>query len=301
VPAFFIPGSSNQRALVIAGVHGSELSSIEVAYRLVTRLLQGNRPYYSVIIVPSLFPDNAIRAMSNPGSIGATSNIGRYTFLNGVDPNRQMPSPGKSFDDSACLDHIGRKIETENQFLLQLIQRFRPQRIANIHAIRDQVHGGVYADPRTDSRGMALGFSTDSSLAIDIAAFIHKNGAHVAGNKLESHPTALYYKDPSPVPAGQWQPRNMSGSQLNAKRGSGVSLGTWASTAVHDTLNPGNDRDAMRILTIEYPGYRRPVDYTGESQQLFHFRQVEVYAAAIETYFLGQYYVENQANDFASK
>lgn len=294
IHAYYIPGTSDQRALVIGGVHGSELSAIEVAYRLVTRLIQGKQPYYSVIIVPSLFPDNAIRAISEPGSIGGTSNIGRYSCHDGVDPNRQMPTPGKAYDERSGLDHAGRKIEKENQLLLQLIQDFQPRRIANLHAIRDPDYGGVYADPRTDHNGIALGYASDSALAVDIAAFIHTQGGRVAGNKLDKAPTALYYKDPLPAGAGNWQKRNMTGSALAAKRGSGVSLGTWASTAIAHEKDPAKNREAIRILTIEYPGYKRAADYYKESQQLFQFRQTDLFAAAIETIFLGQFYTEQR-------
>jgi hypothetical protein len=176
-----------------------------------------------------------------------------------------------------------------------LIEKFKPQRIANIHAIRDPGYGGVYADPRTDQHGIALGFETDRQLALDIADHIHQNGGNVAGNKLEKKPTALYYKDPLPAAAGQYQKRNMTGSVLNGKRGSGVSLGTWGSTAITNEIIKEKNRDAMRILTIEYPGYKRPVDYETKSQQLFHHRQVGLYAEAVDKYFLGSFYTEAES------
>lgn len=301
INAYYIPGSSNLRALVMAGVHGSELSSVEVAYRLLSQLLQDKQPYYSIIIVPSLFPDNAMKAMNQPGQIGSVENIGRYTYPHAVDPNRQMPSPGKAFDENNGLDHLGRQIEPENQLLLRLIQSFRPQRIANIHAIRDVNYGGVYADPRTDQKGFALGYSTDSSLAVNIASYIKENGGNVAGNKLDKMPTALYYKDPIPAPAGSLQKRNMSGTVLQAKRGSGVSLGTWASTAIAHEQDPSRNRDAMRILTIEYPGYKRPDDYKTEAQQLFQHKQTEIFAAAIRRFFTGPYFTETTMDDYAKK
>lgn len=298
IHAYYIPGKSPLRALVIGGVHGSELSSVEVAYQLLDQLLAGEQAYYSVMIVPSLFPDNAVKALKDPSQIGGLGNIGRYSHTHAVDPNRQMPTPGKAFGKDG-LDHVGRKIEAENRLLLQLITDFKPLRVANIHAIRDPNYGGVYADPRTDNKGIALGYETDSKLALDIARYIADHGGNVAGNKLAKSPTALYYKDPEPVPAGAFQRRNMTGSVLNAKRGSGVSLGTWGSTAIEGESDPSKNRDAMRILTIEYPGYKRPMDYPVRSQQLFQQEQVRLYATAIETYFLGMYYTETEMNSLA--
>ncbi|MEI9945887.1 MAG: hypothetical protein WDN26_16910 [Chitinophagaceae bacterium] len=290
VEAWYFPGSSDKSALVIAGVHGSELSSVEVAKTLIGQLQQGWGNYYNVIVIPSLFPDNAVMAINNPMHIGSEANIGRYSMPYSVDPNRQMPSPGRAFDEQTGLDHLGRKIEIENQLLLQLIQSFRPQRIINIHAIRNTGYGGVYADPRTDDRGIALGYASDSSLAIAMAEYIDEGGGNVNGNHLNKKPTALYYKDPLPAPAGFFQKRNMTGSSLNANRGSGVSLGTWASTAVANEEDPSKSREAMRIITMEYPGCKRPVDYSSEAEQLLQQNQIELFASSVYRIFLGNYF-----------
>jgi hypothetical protein len=162
----------------------------------------------------------------------------------------------------------------------------------NIHAIRDIEHAGIYADPRTDDKGYALGFETDSSLAVQMALLVAKKGGYIPGNRLNSDPTALYYKDPTPVDKGSFQQRNFSGSSLSNNRGSGISLGTWASTAVSGATNPTMNRDAMRILTIEFPGYKRPGDYKDARQKDYFARQVDLYASAIEKIFLKKYFVE---------
>ncbi|MBO9660619.1 MAG: hypothetical protein J7527_17490, partial [Chitinophagaceae bacterium] len=79
VNAWYFPGRSDKRALVIGGVHGSELSSIEVAQALVEKLMSAEeKPYYSVIVIPALFPDNAATAMKVPEQTGSVLNIGRY-------------------------------------------------------------------------------------------------------------------------------------------------------------------------------------------------------------------------------
>jgi len=301
VEAWFFPGTSDQNALVIGGVHGSELSSMDVAKALVQQLQQTNSSYYNVIIIPALFPDNASKAINNPEHIGSTANIGRYTRSNSVDPNRQMPSPGKAFDVAMRVDHLGRQIESENQLLLQLIQTFHPQRIMNIHAIRNSSYGGVYADPRTDHAGIALGYSSDSSLAIQMAAYLDAQGGNVKGNNLDTKPTALYYKDPMPSPAGVLQKRNITGSDLHAHRGTGISLGTWASTAVVYDEDPSKSRDAIRVITMEYPGCKRPEDYKSVSDQLFHLKQIELFASSVHVIFLGDYFAENKIYDLVKK
>ena len=294
VEAYYFPGTSNKKALIIGGVHGSELAAIEVAKELIDEFKKGELSYYSVVIIPCLFPDNAATTLRFPSQIGGTDNIGRYTHALAVDPNRQMPSPGTQFDRRTAFDHLGRIIEKENQLLLQLINEFRPQRIVNLHAIRDTAHAGIYADPRTDSKGLALGYETDSSLAVDMARYIHQSGGSTSGNELEKRPTALYYKDPVIVPKGFLQKRNINSNVLIKGKGHGVSLGSWASTAVEDSINPGNNRNAIRLITVEFPGYKRPIDYKTITQQNYYQRQVQLYAGAVKTIFLGNHYTEQE-------
>jgi hypothetical protein len=288
IDAWYFPGTSSRKALVIGGMHGSELSSIAVADALVEQLLKAGPGYYSVIVIPCLFPDNATAAGLDPAKVGGPHNTGRYSNQHAADPNRQMPSPRKAFRPDLPLDHLGRTIEHENQLLLDIITQLKPERIANIHAIRDEAHAGIYADPRTDSKGMALGFETDSSLAVRMAMHVTNEGGSVPGNNLDKQPSALYYRDPVPAPAGMLQKRNTCGSNLPGKRGHGISMGSWASTAVEDTSYPAANRDAIRLITIEFPGYKAPLHYTDAAQQQHCAKNVGAFASAIRNVFLGE-------------
>jgi hypothetical protein len=297
IRAYYFPGASNKRALVVAGVHGSELSSIEVAKSLIASLQQDATTFYSVIVVPCLFPDNEVSAKQDINGLGIIHNNGRYSNTTSADPNRQMPVLGKSFNINNPVDYLGRDIETENQLLLQLIEDYRPDRIVNLHAIRDVKRAGIYADPRTDSKGFALGYETDSALVIDMATYINNNGGYVGGNRLDSVPTALYYNDPAVVSKNEWQRRNLEGAKLPGNRGHGVSLGSWASTAVCDSLNPSQNRPALRLVTVEFPGYKRPLDYTEEKQKEYNNKLVDLYSTCIRNIFLASNYVEDNFTD----
>jgi hypothetical protein len=292
IEAYYFPGNSNKRAMIIGGVHGSELSAIEVARTVIAQLTNDQSNYYSVIVIPCLFPDNTNTASLYPAQIGAVSNIGRYSYTGSADPNRQMPSLGTAFNEDEPLDHAGRLIEPENQLLLKMIQEFRPTRIGNLHAIRSVEKAGVYADPRTDSKGYALEYASDSILATGMAMYIEANGGNAPGNRVYKKPTALYHTDPPIAQAGQKQKRNLNGSKLPNNRGYGVSLGSWASTAVYDPLNPMNNRAAIRLFTIEFPGCRRPEDYGDPLQRQYCRHQVNAYAGAIATVFLDDFQSE---------
>ena len=279
VEAWFFPGTSNERALVVGGMHGSELSSVEVAGKLIDLLSSGRKPFFNVMIIPVLFPDNAAAGMAEKaGDI----NKGRYTTRLHADPNRQMPPLGKTFSIHDAHDHAGRLIERENQMLLNLIQEFVPSRIISLHAIRDVKKGGIYADPRTDCKGVALGFEEDSMLAVSMAKYIHDEGGRVPGNRMESQITALYYKDPPAVPKGAIQKRTLAGSSLPDNRGFGVSLGGWASTAVCDGEKT---RDAIILITAEFPGYKPSGLYTGKAKDDC-IRNVSLFAESIKNIFL---------------
>jgi hypothetical protein len=285
VEAYYFPGSSDKKALVIGGMHGSELSSIAIAKQLVQQLENRSQIYYHVLIIPSLFPDNALRAERQTMEIGSTKNIGRYSSDALPDPNRQMPTPGTSFDADQPFDYKNRLIEAENQWLLQTIQLFQPQRILNIHAIKDVTKAGVFADPRTNASGEALGFEEDSSLAITMATYIYGNNGCVPGNKLYAIPSALYHHDFPSVAKGQIQQRNLKGSMLPNGRGEGVSLGTWASTAV--SSEPFS-RDAIRILTMEFPGCKRPIDYKDPFLTRWCQEELDRFTNSISHIFLQQ-------------
>lgn len=289
VELYVFPGTSDRKALVIGGMHGSESSSIEVAEALVKQLSGSDKPYYTVVIIPSLFPDNAETAMRD--RLGRLwESTGRHSSQHSADPNRQMPSPGKPFRAAMPLDRYNRKIEAENQALLQLIQDYQPSRVISIHSIRDRTKAGVFADPRTDCRGLALGFDPDRELALLMARHITDSGGACPGNRLASAPTALYYNDPPAAPEGQKQERSYQRGGVD-KKAHGVTLGTWCSTAVCSS-EPAGNRSAIRTLTLEFPGYKKAAEYNTAAERHTVSRLIQAYASSIRQCFLQAFLVE---------
>jgi hypothetical protein len=283
VELYYFPGTGGKKALIIGGMHGSELSSIEMAYKLIEILTKQDPVFYDVMIIPSLFPDNASKASKNY-SRKINDNTGRYTSEKTADPNRQMPPLGRAYDENCPFDLYGREIEKENQYLLSLIQEYKPERIANLHAIRDKNKAGIFADPRTDPNGTALGFTPDSLLAFNMAQYICTNGGNIDGNFLKGLKT-VYHKDPGAVPAGKIQPRNIQGSRLPGHKGHGTSLGSWATTAVCDD---GKEREAMQLITIELPAYRSSTFMAAGKEKFNYFLDLQLYSMAIMRIFLAE-------------
>lgn len=224
------PGRSTRRALVIGGVHGTEFIAVEVTRRLVAELRaetgRAARPFFTTIVVPALLPDNL------PSSHGGRGRPRRAT-RGYVDPNRQFPTIGTGLDASragsgtgrgAARDSRGRRIEGANVALMELIRRFRPQRIASVHALRRPSSAGIYSDPHRGA-GTALGDD-----AADLAKRMHAIAKELGGGVPGSGPGSGRYPHQSAV------------------ADEGVSLGEWGSQPV----NAGPyTRDAIPVITIE--------------------------------------------------
>ena len=130
----FFPGKTTRRALVIGGVHGTERQGVQVA-RLLEKDLAASPADFSVILVPVLFPDNA-----------AAGSFGRRE---GATPtNRNFPTPDKDLAASGGKDAQGRDILPENKLLMEVMERYRPERIVSLHGTWDPAKAGVFYDPR---------------------------------------------------------------------------------------------------------------------------------------------------------
>jgi Domain of unknown function (DUF4157) len=153
IQAFFFKGSTDRRALVIAGVHGTERQGMEVAQRLISDLKTATQPpAFTTIIVPSLFPDNAAR-----GKMGTRESETKPQ----TPTNRNFPPPsedlaaataaggGTAVDASKSGGKRTRAILPENLMLMELMERFHPERIISIHGTSGPGSAGVFYDRRS--------------------------------------------------------------------------------------------------------------------------------------------------------
>jgi hypothetical protein len=139
VQAHFVQGTTARRALVIAGVHGSEVQGMEVA-RMLLADLATNQPVYTVIVVPSLFPDNAV-TRTREGGTPTNRNFPLVT--------QDLAAATTAGGRRGPVDALRRRILPENIMLLHLIERFSPERIISIHGTLHSGAGGVFYDPVT--------------------------------------------------------------------------------------------------------------------------------------------------------
>jgi hypothetical protein len=178
--AFFFPGRTDRRALIISGVHGDERRGVEVVKDLQILLekesAKGNKPLFSTILVPAVIPRTqprtraGIGARNVPGGLGFTT-TGTLKCRN-VEPNRNFPLPGEDLAAARARGQNGPDIAElmihttsglrpprdtgtkaaffvtsirmlpETRILISLIERFQPERLASIHdhSLKQECH-----------------------------------------------------------------------------------------------------------------------------------------------------------------
>lgn len=227
IKAYYFPGTSDRRAMIIGGVHGSERGGVEVVNHLleIMRGPMAQMPYYSVIIVPSLFPDNVASGSRETPVKGA------------VDPNRQFPKVGSdaefNADKNCTVDSTGKRcVEDSNLVLMDLVDRFKPERLASVHghsnldeSTMNELGGpSITTDPRPGNE------AEDEALALEMAKKADDLKVRVPGNKLGKKDQHVRYPNKT------------------AKRSTeGITFGNWGSHATPT-------RPAMNMILIETYG-----------------------------------------------
>ncbi|MEE6272664.1 hypothetical protein V2J56_04795 [Georgenia sp. MJ206] len=275
IRAHLVPGAIDEVALVVAGVHGSEQSGVEVAERLLDQLAV-HRPYFTVVVVPRLFPDNvASRAAwdkklaAEQGSVtlkkyrevrNAARDPGRVT-PGQVDPNRQLPDLGDDLDLANPVDARGRIMEPGAIALLALVNAFSPTRVLSIHAHKTLSSAGIFADPHPSTGASALA-SEAHALAVDTAKHAEAGGAKVPGNKDGTAWSSLY----------PGQDPKKSAAQIARENAKGRSLGQWGPSK------------GIAVLTMEVGEQYRSDSAVRDPDRKV---ELEAHASAIREVFLG--------------
>ncbi len=279
---YYYNNGGSQTALVMAGVHGSEWGGVQVVEAIKNELDKLNPAKvvlsYRVILYPKIFPYNVQLGKTNAKC--SNHNKGRLTTEVSPDPNRQMPDLAAPFDKSkpliATFAQKGKpsydNIEVENQYLLQMVQKLNPDRIASFHCTNTATNQGVFADPRTNPNQIAFGFAPDSMLAVKIALLcrsqykiLQKGDDKQAKNLLLGNfaklpaINTLYPFDKPIALKGNTQMRAIQYRHDHLGLGvKGISFGAWSSTEIKAV---GFSKKASSTLTIELP------HFCGKSEQ----------------------------------
>lgn len=126
------------RVLVIGGIHGDELAAISIVFGWLERLDRDNPHRLHWRVTPSMNPDGLLDRPS------------QRMNANGVDLNRNLPTPGwEKFSNVYWNQHVRRDprrypgsaalSEPESQWLAAEIERFDPDVIVAVHAPLDNI------------------------------------------------------------------------------------------------------------------------------------------------------------------
>lgn len=305
VRAFYFRGLTDRRAMIISGVHGSEVSGVEVVEDLMAALQRPGAPapYYTLIVVPRLFPDRVKAELdkADKRKPGTNSNefreSGEKSGGKQIPTNRNFPAvpagvtPAKARGLAAAATQDAQSpsqpILAQNRILLDLIARFRPERIASVHANRRATGmkrggpgSGVFVDPAHPTRTTTLPdprvkdknadrdhpATAEDRLAAHMARLVVARGGRAGGNFVDTRKGKSW--EERPVGQTRYDP---AGTLHNT----GVSLGG---------LGP---RLGMTVVTVEVPWYEGSASYKAGKQREAREKELSAYAASLEEVFLG--------------
>jgi hypothetical protein len=223
--------------MIVGGIHGSEQAGVQVVEILLRMMRtpdpstgQPRMPAFSVIVVPELFPENVA--------------VNRRKTPRQRDPNRQMPRIGEVVGTRR--DTSGRPlseqdlpIEPENLVLLDLVDRFRPERIAMVHGVATGRMAGISTDPRPGSNE-----AVDDALAFAMAqsAIAASPYVRLPGNVGRGREAARYGLGTTGQPT-----RYPTSTEAHEP---GVTFGQYGSRAA-------GPRPAMNVILVEpFQNYR---------------------------------------------
>ena len=299
VTAYYIPGISDRRAMIVGGVHNLTEPQGRVVVESLRTLLNtriaatpSRPPFFTTILIPSLFDPALYDPAQGAGrwiSGGMGRDVGgRLQTSRYIEPNRNFPLPGEGLataqargasgpnaaelmyqpppataggtlpavrepTDTSIAGGTGTstRMLPQTRTLIGLIEHFRPERIASVHAHSlKSIPGdapGIFIDPR--------GVNPTTGAVIDAAQ--RDEDRRLATAMVQAgirRPITGAPSDPFIGNApGTAQSRVEYASSRHAE---GTSLGGWAPTPV----TGAGARPGITTVTIEVPQWRSPRD-----------------------------------------
>lgn len=283
VVAYFFPGLTSARALVIGGIHGNEVQGARTVEALRGELARlsaaGRRPRFTTILVPILNARTHDPALSKQGkrylprraSEVAADPTTRARETNVIEPNRTFPAPNETYADVRARqsrgepdlvytgprrsrDQSSTMMPPETRALVSLIERFRPSRIASVHAHGISTGGsarpgndpGIFVDPARVPVAGHPGQAQDDPAGDELARRMLAAGRR----RLPGLPASVQSGPANPFlgNTGATPTRYSASVPTNE----GYSLGDWAPSL------------GINTITIEVPQYGNPSAGSGK-------------------------------------
>ncbi|WP_298734426.1 DUF4157 domain-containing protein [uncultured Chitinophaga sp.] len=223
VEAHFFPSvmPAKGKALVVGGFHGDERPGFQATDALVEEMRNnfGAGLAFNTIVIPR-FNAGAIK-----DELDGVKFWRNRCNRQRVDLNRDFPTGAKG-KDTDCPNTGKAPRQPETVALINLIEKFKPDRIVSVHAISTPSSAGIFADPADSKEAVELARGMATTLV---------NPSDRPANQLGTAPdkfNAVY-----PLDRGKKTPS------------AGTSLGAWAPKAAR----PG---ETTPVITIEAPKFK---------------------------------------------
>jgi len=330
VRAYFFPGRTERRALILSGIHGDEGAGVLVAERLRTllrdELKEENRPYFTTIIVPVVIPRTRVTNQRYvPGGLGLVQVRKNHhhdaqnefdLVWHDIEPNLNYPLPGENYamarrrgENKPTHAELVTRVRSasgrtqiraprgpftsirllpETATLIQLIERFQPERLAVIHSHSrmSECHRcregqesdcggegpGIFVDPRgLDPASGRMDNRQQLEEDKRLAALMISEAREAL--RRQGLPSTSNGEPAFPPLAGNDSCRTNQMLYYSPRRMEGNSLGDWAPV-------PAPGRPGIATVTIELPKYR-------DSEKRAERRVIQLHRDVLAEIFLG--------------
>jgi hypothetical protein len=154
----FFQGLASDSALIVAGIHSSEQSGVEVARWIAVKLAARAKPTrLGALVIPEVFPDEGRNARTVEWKTGSAAAFRDRVRGQAAYPARQFPPPGKPLSfikDGVLVDVDGKpllrdrnkvRMLPEIEYLIRCIEILKPTRIVSVHAKRPRTRDDLSA------------------------------------------------------------------------------------------------------------------------------------------------------------
>ena len=309
VEMYYFKGRTPRKALIIGGAHGAEQAGIQVVQMLIQKLRK-SWPYFTVILVPVQFPEQdkfartkrpkrqnkSYQSAEDPKWLhGEGKRITRSVSprLGGekINTNRNMPDVGSGPDKNNPVDSAKRPILIENQIVIDLINRFKPERICNVHATSNSDRAGVFANTRYSDNGEfeAENSAWDQDLAITMSKRVAPKTASGNQNPQLANKRVAGNHIGTPKQTGMYKNEKYNREKFNNTDGK-TSVGEWGAHGIPQknydgSLNPYG-RPSSTVITVEIRHYHRAPENPSSDEGKTRLEELESHVDAIREVFL---------------
>jgi hypothetical protein len=147
---YLFPGTSSSFVVIVAGIHTSEQSGVEIANWIRVKLAKRAEPTrLGAVIIPEVFPQRGLDARKDEWRDGVSGLDKWREIMNGkIKPARLFPTPGRPLSSllprrQLVIDGTSVPLLPEIEHVIRAIESIKPVRIVSVHGKRPRKAGDL--------------------------------------------------------------------------------------------------------------------------------------------------------------